>query len=285
MSFGLALAGGGARGAAHIGVLRALEENGLRPDCVSGASAGAAVAGLYASGKSALELWTIAEKLSKEKQRLMDFDLPGVLGVFGCLVTHRAVTLSGLFRGERLRTLLWRLTGGRNLADVPMPLFIPAVDINSSRTVVFHNTQTILPRFSGAAWRRDVPLAEAVLASCSVPMVFRPVSLGGFCLVDGGVADVMPVDLLLAYGQRNAVAVDISENYELPENGNLFEIVSHSFSIMGTRLKECTARGERLLIHPKLPDDAGLFSFEKMPECMQAGYEAALECIPLIRSL
>ena len=285
MSFGLALAGGGARGAAHVGVLRALEENGLRPDCISGASAGSAVAGLYAMGRSALELWNIVEELSKESHNLMDFDIPGVLGIFGCLVSRRPVTLPGLFRGERLRALLLRHTGGRKLSDVPLPLFIPAVDVNSGCTVVFHNTRTILPCFRGAKWRRDIPLAEAIRASCSVPMIFRPVVLGEYCLVDGGVANVMPVDLLLAYGQRNTIAVDIAEDYELPENGNLFEIATHSFSIMSTRLKECTSRGERLLIHPKLPEEARLFSFEKMPECMQAGYEAALEWIPLIRAL
>jgi NTE family protein len=133
---------------------------------------------------------------------------------------------------------------------------------------------------------RDVSVADAMGASSAVPAVFAPMRLPeAGCLVDGGVANILPVDLLLAYGERNVVAIDIGEPYSPPMCQSLFEIASHSLSVMSDHLKECTTRGERLLIRPKLPDEAGLFTFDLMEECLEAGYRAARELIDVIRAL
>ncbi|MEG2204548.1 MAG: patatin-like phospholipase family protein, partial [Oscillospiraceae bacterium] len=202
MSFGLALAGGGCRGAAHVGVLLALEEAGLRPASISGASAGAIVAGLYACGMSPAAMRERIVTLSPRGGWLLDVDLSGLLRAVGELLTRRPVSLSGLLRGERLRRVLAAYTADGRMADARLPLFIPAVDLTSGETIAFHSTARVPRPIKGVRWVRDAALADAIHASSAVPAVFAPVLLGDCCLVDGGVANVLPVDLLLAYGER-----------------------------------------------------------------------------------
>lgn len=284
MPFSLSLSGGGCRGAAHVGVLTALCEAGLSPCAVSGTSAGAIVAGLYACGRTPKELVNICHEIEHKGERLIDFNLLGVMAAVGQLALRRPVTLSGLLKGEQLKALLLRLTDGCTLSQVPLPLCIASVDLSSGETVAF-SQRTPLHPLSGVRWESNARLCDAIYASCCVPVVFTPPMPSNGLLVDGGVADNLPVDLLLACDAPNIIAVDISENYA-PVNGEgIFEIASHSLSVMSRRLSDCTVRGERLLIRPKLPEDAGLFTFSLMGECIEAGYAAAKELTDLIHIL
>lgn len=285
MSFGIALAGGGCRGAAHVGVLLALEEAGLRPSSISGASAGSIVAGLYACGMSPAAMRGLIVRLSPRGRRLLDIDLSGMARAVVELATTRKISLSGILRGRRLRGLLEEYSGGRLMREARLPLFIPAVDLKSGDTIAFHSTERTPRPIPGLRWVRDAAIADVMLASSAVPAVFAPVRLGDCRLVDGGVANVLPVDLLLAHGERNVIAIDIAEDYATPLDSSLFEVASHSFTIMSSRLRRCAAQGERLLIQPKLPEEAGLFTFSLMEACVEAGYRAARELVPVIAAL
>lgn len=283
MGFSLAFSGGGCRGTAHIGVLLALEEEGLAPDALSGASAGAIVAGLSACGYSARELRSIAAGIGP---RLLDPDLTGLLRAVAGFACGRGADLPGLLRGNRLRRWLGELTGNRPIGSVAVPLCIAAADLSTGETVAFCD-RPLKRRLSGTRCETGVPLADAIAASCAVPAVFAPRRVAGGLLVDGGVTDNLPVDLLLARGLSRSpvMAIDVSSRYAPPRRENLFEVVSCSFSMMSIRLADCTVRGERLLCRPKLPDGAGLFSFELIGPCIEAGYQAARELIPLLRSV
>ncbi|PWM24896.1 MAG: patatin [Oscillospiraceae bacterium] len=283
MGFSLALSGGGCRGAAHIGVLLALEEEGLTPDALSGASAGAIVAGLCACGYRAKELQQIAGNLSSS---LIDPDLTGLLRTVFDLARGKGASLPGLLRGNRLRRWLGELTGEKPIGAVDIPLCIAAVDLSAGETVAFCD-RPLKRRLSNTRCETDILLADAITASCCVPAIFAPRRIGGGLMVDGGVTDNLPVDLLLARGLPRCpvMAIDVSSQYVPPRRDNISEVVTCSFSMMSHRLADCTVRGERLLCRPKLPPEAGLFSFELIEPCIEAGYQAAKELIPLLRSV
>lgn len=284
MSFGIALAGGGARGAAHVGVLLALEEEGLRPHAIAGTSSGGIVAGLYATGTTPQMLKELVEEMSLHAAGYLDADLLGILrSVPQFLMTHR-IDLSGFLKGNRLERFLRKKTGGKNITETSLRTIIPAVDLNSGLTIAYTNSLRGVARLERVEWKTDLPICEAMRASSAFPVVFQPKLVNGMCLVDGGVTDVLPVDLLIAAGEPNVLAVDVAEEYEMPKSQNLFEISSHSLSIMSTRLKECHSHGEKLLLRPSLPKGTGLLTLEMMTECMEAGYDAARAHMPVLRA-
>ncbi|MCI1956638.1 MAG: patatin-like phospholipase family protein [Oscillospiraceae bacterium] len=285
MSFGLALAGGGIRGAAHVGVLLALEENGLKPDAVAGTSAGGIIAGLYASGISAQELSKIVREMAVKGASFADPDVRGILSLIPKLLFRKESACSGLLKGDLMEKYLRELTGGRVLREISMRTVIPAVDLCTGLTVAFTNSLFGLRPIHGVKWVTGARLSEVMRATSALPAVFRPKMLDGMCLVDGGVADVLPVDLLIAAGEPNVLAVDVSEYYKMPERINLLEVASHSLAIMETKLRQCMTRGEKLLLNPGLPDTEGVLNLPQMTECMEAGYFSAKKAMPRIKRI
>ena len=285
MGFGIALAGGGTRGAAHVGVLLALAEAGLYPSAVAGASAGGIVGGLYAAGISPERLKHILLSLSRSGRELVDPDIKGLLRALLQLLTRRPVTMQGLIKGDRLERFLCSLTGGKAMHDLSIRTVIPAVDIRTGETIAYTNTLAGVRPVPRVRWSTEFPLCRAIRASAAFPAVFRPVTQDACCLVDGGLTDNLPVTLLLAAGEPQVLAVDVSEEYEPPEGEGVIDIVSHSLTILTTRLREYVARGETLLLHPRLPEKAGLLTFREMAGCMEAGYQQTKEQIPLIRAV
>ncbi len=195
------------------------------------------------------------------------------------------MTLTGLMKGDKLYEYISHYTSGKTVRDVTLPIVIPAVDMVSARTVAFTNRAAGKPAVTDVIWRDDVLLAEACCASAAVPIAFRPRKSGKLMLLDGGLTDNLPVSLLAAAGETNILAVDISENYEPPEDENIIEIASHSLTIMGRRLRQCSSAGERVLLKPKLPENAKFLDFSHMTKCMQAGYEATKNMLPVLRTM
>ncbi|HEY7656158.1 MAG TPA: patatin-like phospholipase family protein [Burkholderiales bacterium] len=172
----LALGSGGARGFAHIGVIKALEQAGIAPDIVTGASSGAVVGALYAAGWKAAELEEIA--LGLEQGEIVDFALFG----------------NGWVKGEALQNFVNRLVGGRPIERLARPFAVVATEAKSRRITVFNRGDTGL----------------AVRASASVPNVFIPPVINGAEYVDGGLLSPVPVKLARAMGADIVVAVDVS---------------------------------------------------------------------------
>lgn len=276
--YGLVLAGGGIRGAAHVGVLMALEEEGILPKRIAGASAGSIVAGLYASGMTVREMKNEVLWLGKHGKRYLDPDVTGILMLIPQILTGRPVGLSGILRGDRLTEYLCDLTRHVRIEDAARGILIPAVDLISGDTIVY--TNLFRERNPGARalrqehvrWEERGTLGEIMMASSSVPTVFAPRQIGKCRLVDGGVTNNLPVDLLIAAGEACVIAVDIGTEYETPDDNSMIEVATHSFSIMSRELKVCRSSGERLLLKPKLKAGAGLLDFSYMEECMEQGY-------------
>jgi len=288
VDYGLALAGGGTRGAVHVGVLTALEENGLLPTQVAGASAGSIVAGLYASGMDIGKMRDTVRWLAAHGEKYIDPNIIGVILFLPQVLLHRKTSLMGLIKGNRLSDFLCDLTDGMEVQDCKKGLLIPAVDINSGNTVVFTNLfQEKVPmsalREENVRWQKNGLLCDIMMASSSVPAVFCPRQINGFLLVDGGVTNNLPVDLLISTGVSNVIAVDIGEAYEMPKDHSIMEIAFHSFSIMSRELKDCRSSGEILMLKPPIPKGSGLLTFEYMEECMESGYVYTKKMMPRIK--
>lgn len=281
--YGLALAGGGTRGAAHVGVLKALAQEDLLPSTVAGTSAGSIVAGLFAAGMSVDEMEETVLEMGKFGIYLVDPDYLGILTFIPETLMRKKAGLTGLIKGKILTGYLCDLTGGITIRQAGTRLVIPAVDLCSGETIAFTNFESPSER-EHVIWEHDGRLCDIMMASSSVPGVFRPKRLGKYCLVDGGVTNNLPVDLLIASGESNVIAVDLGVDYDMPHEDTITEVVSHSFTIMSTGLKDCMSSGEMLLLKPDLPAGAGLLTFGQMRACMEAGYRYTKKMMPEIKS-
>jgi len=245
---GLALGGGAARGFAHIGVIQALEEAGIRPDLVVGTSAGSLVAAMYASGKGGTELARLA--LAMDESAITDWSFPG----------------RGVIRGEALARYVREHTGGHSIEQMPMPLGIVATDLDSGEPVLF---------------QRGDPGA-AVRASSAVPAVFQPVRIGAREYVDGGLVAPVPVRFARQMGAELVLAVDISATPTGNPTGDAVRLLLQTFAIMGRSINQFELREADVVVHPRMVGVSGA-DFTVRKQAIDAGREAALAVLPLLR--
>jgi NTE family protein len=246
---GLALGGGAARGFAHIGVIQVLEEQGIRPDLVVGTSAGSLVAAMWASGKSGVELGSLAE--SMDESALTDWMYPG----------------RGLLRGEGLARYVREHTDGRQIEAMKIPLGIVATDLASGEAILF---------------QRGDP-GVAVRASSAVPAVFQPVRIGTREYVDGGLVAPVPVQFARQMGAELVIAVDISAATEGQPTGDALKMLLQTFAIMGRNLGQYQLREADIVMRPKLQGVSGA-DFGARRLSVLAGREAALTVLADLRA-
>lgn len=245
---GLALGGGAARGFAHIGVIQVLEEQGIRPDLVVGTSAGSLVAAMYASGKSGVEMASLAG--SMDESGLTDWSFPG----------------RGLIRGEALARYVRAQTGGLQIEQMKMPLGIVATDLGDGQPILFQ--------------RGDPGLA--VRASSAVPAVFQPVKIGSREYVDGGLVSPVPVRFARQMGAELVVAVDISSPPDGNPTGDAFRLLLQTFAIMGRSINRFELKEADVVLRPGLVGVASA-DFTARQKAIQAGREAAQAMLQPLR--
>ncbi|MGE5507899.1 MAG: patatin-like phospholipase family protein [Chitinophagales bacterium] len=248
---GLALGGGVVRGMAHLGVLDVLGREQIPIDCLAGTSAGAIVAGTYAAGTDL----ALAERLAGalEWDHLVRLGVPRL----------------GLVRTDRLLELVRLLTRGRSFANLRVPLAVVAVDLE-------RGTEVIL---------KEGPLPEAILASCSLPGVFVPQRLDGRLLVDGGLLNQVPANVVRGMGAEVVIAVDVGVEEPQTTVTNVIGVIMQTFEIMQREIARYkTASPADLVIRPDL-GNISAFRFEAVPEIIEAGRRAAEAALPEIRRL
>ena len=216
IKIGLALGGGAARGFAHIGVIKALEAQGIVPDIVVGTSAGAVVGALYSSGLSGFELQKIA--LEMDESQLGDWSLPD----------------RGVFKGEALQNFVNRSVANRPLEKLPRRFGVVATDLKSGESVVFRSGNT----------------GMAVRASSAVPGVFQPVSISGREYVDGGLVSPIPARATRSLGADFVIAVDISVKPRDARTSSTFDVLLQTFAIMGQSISRYETAEADIVIRP-----------------------------------
>lgn len=250
MKVALVLGGGGARGFAHVGVLRVLEQEKIPVDLLVGTSAGSFIGAIYADSRDSFELESVAWTAKKED--VFDWSLLG--------------STRGPVTGRALREFVDRHVRARTIETLAIPFLAVATDLVTGEEVILDRG----------------PVAPAVHASSAIPGVFRPVEIGGRTLVDGGIVDPIPVRPARERGADVVVAVDIGREIPAEEPENLASISLRSLSIQSRELARYKAAEADVVISPKVGDTSP-YDFSRKKELMAAGMAAAREALPEIR--
>ena len=249
---GLALGGGGARGFAHVGALRVLEQEKIPIDLVVGTSVGSLVGALYADRGSVMDAELSA--LSVEQEDLFD-------------TTLFPLFQGGLVKGKRLEEFLRRNLKHAAIEAMAVPYAAVAVDLDSGETVVFRQGEAAL----------------AIHASCAIPGVFVPVTIGARTFVDGGVANPVPASVARELGADVVIAMAVPPPAPKPPARNQLAVAYHAVSLMSTEIGRLRAGEADVVIEAKV-GQVDFDDFSQKRRLIEAGEAAARAALPAIRA-
>lgn len=250
---GLALGGGAARGFAHIGVIKALEAQGIVPDIVVGTSAGSVVGALYASGYNGFQLQKIA--LEMDEATISDWALP----LFN--------KVPGVLKGEALQAYVNKAVHNQPIEKLKIPFGAVATDLKSGQPILFRRGNT----------------GMAVRASSAVPGVFQPVAIGGHTYVDGGLVAPVPVRYAKEMGADFVIAVNISSATKGQATDSSVDVMMQTFTIMGQSINEQILKEADVVITPPL-GTMGSADFNGRNLAVLAGEQAAAAVMPQLKA-
>jgi NTE family protein len=254
----LVLSGGAARGYAHVGVIRVLEANGLRPSIVVGSSAGSVVGSLYASGLFGVELEKAVAELARGT--FNDWVLPS-LGVFpGGL---------GFVKGDKLHRFIDDRARHHMIERFPIRFAAVATDLRTGESQIFN--------------AGDV--GAAVRASSAVPGIIAPAEIAGHLYGDGQISSPVPVAAARKLGARKIIAIDVIYPPEDAFVSSAIGVLFQSFNISTYRLKRLELAQADVVISPELPRTSGQMSFADRDQLIAAGERAAVQALEKIRPL
>lgn len=260
---GIALGGGGVTGCAHIGVLKALEENGIEIHSIAGTSSGGLVAALYAYGYTADELVNLVPAITK---KFLDYNY----GSFIKKLWSRKSSIQGLCKGMKLHQFVSFYTNHSHMSDLKFPVALLAADLKRANKVIF-SSQSLTHPCPDTEVILDIPVADAVQSSCAIPFIFQPVVYQDKVLVDGGVLDNCPVSILHAFGADKVIAVNLSAADPIHSSfDSCSSIISRVISIQLTAQTNQNTQHADIVLRPE--SRFGMLEFSKLQQCMELGY-------------
>ncbi|MBU1265404.1 MAG: patatin-like phospholipase family protein [Gammaproteobacteria bacterium] len=249
LKIALVLGGGAARGFAHIGVIKALEAQGIAPDIVVGTSAGSVVGALYASGMSGFELQNLA--LQMKEDLLADWTLPN----------------RGVLKGAALQDFINQNVKNLPIQKLPKPLGVVATDLQSGERALFRYGNT----------------GMAVRASSAVPGWFQPVEIGGRDYVDGGLTSPVPAQSARTMGADFVIAVDISNVSRRDKLTGTLDVLLQTFAIMGHAISGHELKDADVVVRPKTAAVSST-DFEGRHLAILEGEKAAAAIMPELKA-
>jgi NTE family protein len=261
----LVLGGGGMKGIAHVGVWKALEESGVRPDAIIGTSIGALIGACLSGGMGWRDLAEVARRLKRED----------IVSINKRAVWLGGVRESSVFEGPHYLNYIRGMLPVRDFSELKVPLRINTVSLVSGEEVWF-----------GAGKRQDADLAEVIYASCALPIYFPPARIGEDFLVDGGVLDVLPLRRAAEWGAERIIAVDVGSDLTPPDPGYFDRgMIAIHDRVLSLNLQEQRQRSldsyqgpPMLYIRPKI-GHLHAFDFDRTQFFLEEGYRAAREAI------
>ncbi len=244
---GLALGGGAVLGAAHVGVLRALEEIDFKVNYITGTSIGAFVAAFVAFGKN----WREIEEIASE---LKWFD-----------ITRVTLSKYGLLSNEKLGDLIIKHIGDRNIEDSEIPLAMIATDITTGEKVILNKGS----------------VANAVMASTCIPGIFKPVEIDGRVLVDGGIVENVPINTIKRLGAEYVIGVDLNANRKNEKPDNIIDVLLNSFHFIMKQNILFQTEAADLLLQPDL-SKYNMANMEHVQDIMDKGYDDAQKSLRIL---
>lgn len=249
VKLGLALGGGAVRGAAHLGVLQALEDADIKPSVITGTSIGAFVGALYAFGKSPQDILALMRELDF-------FDIARIR-------LHKL----GLMSHDQMGELLQDAIGDPDFSECPIPLAVLATDLASGKAVVLNSGSVI----------------QAVLASTCVPGLFAPVELDGQLLVDGGLVENVPVSQLAPLGADVVVGVNLNAAPDYGTPNDLVDVLFNATDIAIDTTTRIQMQATDVAINLSL-SQFNRTEPDHIPALYDTGYEAGKEAIDSVRA-
>lgn len=282
MKLGLALSGGGIRGIAHAGVLKALEENNIKVDIIGGTSSGGIIASLYAMGYSAEKIFYIFQKYANN---VVSANTTPIISSISSFIGRKKGKFIGFKTGDGLEQSyldLSKSNGLKKMCDIKMPLVIPAVDMADCTEYVFTN---YIPKENdeNIKYITDISIGRAVRASSSFPAFFCPCDFENHRFLDGGVLDNVPVTEVKKQGANKVIAVKFEPD-EIDETSNVMDIAMRTIDIMGSKISENSLNDSDFILTIKT-DKTGLLDTTKMKSCFEYGYNTTIKNINKIKSL
>ena len=242
---GLALGAGSARGFAHIGVLKALDEGGFKGDVVAGTSAGSLVAAFYAAGFTPWQMEEVALKVK-------DVDVADI----------SSASKRGMFAGDALQKMVNSYVKDIPIERLKLPFAAVATNLKTGELVALRTGDT----------------GASVRASCAIPGVFVPANIGGLELVDGGLVSPLPVKTARMLGADFVIAIDVGSKPMNNTGSGLYEVLLQSFEIMGRSLSQLEAQTADFVIRPDTLKFAST-DFAARKDLIQSGYEAGVKAV------
>lgn len=287
MTVGIAFGGGGLRGAAHIGILQELLDNNIAPGLIAGTSAGSIVGSFFAVGmrpKQMINLLSILPRLGiKDLEKALEPPQASVQAV-GWLPSLPM----GIINSKYLETIFSKILGNKKFDQLLIPLAIVAADLYNGETVIYcsKKQRLQLPANSNFAVETDAYVHEAVTASCAIPGIFTPKTIGKRTLVDGGLVDNVPADVVRAMGADVVIGVDLGFGvYQGTPFKHVVDVLLQTYDIMGQRIVDIvTGQYADLTIKPAT-GSAALYDFQKIPKLIEAGRKEARKMMPEINKV
>ena len=282
MKLGLALSGGGIRGIAHAGVLKALEENNIKIDAIGGTSSGSIIATLYAMGYSPYYIYILFKKYAKD---LVNQNSISKVTSIGNFMANKKGNFQGFYTGEEIENGFNNIAlrkGVKKISDIKMPIVIPTVDVQDSKKYIITNK---IPEKSSpnTEYINNIDIGKAIRASSSFPVVFSPCEYNKHRFLDGGILDNFPTTEVKKQGVDKTITVNFKSD-DIDENSNIMDIVMRTIDIMGNKISEENISNSDMVLTIQT-DKTGLLETEKLDECYKYGYRQTIEQIDKIKEI
>ena len=280
MKLGLALSGGGIRGIAHAGVLKALEDNHIKIDAIGGTSSGALIAGLYVLGYTPDDIYMLFKKHSKQ---IVGTGLNQMIYQVRNVFNKES---SGLRNGEKIEEIFNTLAKAKGVYKISqvdkIPISIPAVDIKNGREYIFTNHIPEEKNVYGK-YIMDISIGKALRASSSFPAVFCPCDFGEHKFLDGGALNNIPVIEVKKQGIDKVLAVNFKAD-DIEDTSNYMDIAMRAIDLMGNKISEENLKQSDYILTIGT-DRMGLLDVKKLDSCYQYGYVETVNQIDKIKEI
>lgn len=281
MKVGVSLAGGGIRGIAHVGVLKALEEKNIKVAAIAGTSAESIIATLYAMGYSPYYIYLLFKRYARD---IINIRSKPIINGITNFIRNNKIGIAGLSDGnefEKMYDELARKKGFRLIGDIKMPLLVSAVDIGESKEYIFTNCAS--RKNIKDNYITEIGIGRAVRASSSFPAIFCPCEYKNHIFMDGGVLNNLPTEELKKVYTGKIISVNF-ESDPVYNDYDIMNIIMKTLDIMGNKLSiNSLKKSDFVLTVPT--DGTGLIDVDKMDICYKYGYEIAIKNIDKIRKM
>ena len=273
MKIGVALAGGGLKGVAHIGALKALEELGIKIEYISGTSSGAAMATLYALGYTPDEMETITEESYKKivkikKRTIAKYTVQSMW--------HRKIELKGIIKGETVEEIVEEYASKKqvyDMTDIKKNFAMITADANTTKKCVFSSKN--INKTKDVEYISNIPIGKAVRSSMAFPAIFTPCEYEDYCFIDGGTVDNMPVKELIDMGADKTIAISFTLD-EFTGKENLFSVILRACDIFS--LKDVKKGQDISDISIEIDmRNAKLLSIDNIKSSIKIGYDTVMK--------